>query len=135
MTIEDRAAPLRYFAAALPGWFAATVVAYGLLRWTDVPMWAASLVPGLWIAVDVVMYPARRRFYESEPPYRWLVGEGGIALTRLQPEGLVRVRGEIWRARVAAGSPAIAEASGIRVCGIEGLRVIVESDASADRPS
>jgi membrane protein implicated in regulation of membrane protease activity len=133
MTSDDRGTTLRYVVAALPGWFAAMAVAYGVHRWADVPAWAAILLPGLWIAVDVVMYPARRRFYESEPPYRWLVGEAGVALTQLQPEGLVRVRGEIWLARVPAGSPAIAKASGIRVRGIEGLRVIVEPEPPARR--
>jgi membrane protein implicated in regulation of membrane protease activity len=131
MPSEDRGAPLRYLAAALPGWFVASVIAYGLHAWAGVSMWIAFLLPGLRVAVDVIMYPSRRRYYESEPPSRWLVGEPGIAVTPLQPDGLVRVRGEIWRARVAAGSPAIAKASGIRVCGIEGLRVIVEPEAMA----
>jgi membrane-bound serine protease (ClpP class) len=53
-----------------------------------------------------------------------MVGEIGSAQTALTPEGKVSVHGEIWNA-IASGS--IAAGESVRVTGVDGLRVRVES--------
>ena len=57
-----------------------------------------------------------------------LVGERAEVITPLQPEGRVRLRGEIWRARSTA--PAV-RGSTVRVLGLDGLTLQVEP---ADSP-
>jgi membrane protein implicated in regulation of membrane protease activity len=131
MASDDRTAPLRYVASALPGWVMAGAIGYGLQAWAGMPVWVAVLVPVLWIAGDALTYPARRRFYLSEPPSSRMIGESGIALTPLQPDGLARLRGEIWQARAAAGAPEIPKASRVTVRAVEGLRLIVEAEPPA----
>jgi membrane-bound serine protease (ClpP class) len=52
-----------------------------------------------------------------------MVGLAGVALTALNPEGLVQVRGEIWKATASAALP---EGAAVRVTAIEGLMLSVE---------
>jgi membrane-bound ClpP family serine protease len=52
-----------------------------------------------------------------------LVGEEGIALALLDPEGQVRVVGEIWRARSSAP---VAAGGCVRVVSVESLTLLVQ---------
>ena len=52
-----------------------------------------------------------------------LVGGSGRAITEVRPEGMVRVRGEDWRARSAQGVDA---GHRVRVVGRDQLTLIVE---------
>jgi membrane-bound serine protease (ClpP class) len=52
-----------------------------------------------------------------------LVGEEGVALAPLDPEGQVRVFGEIWQARSSARVPA---GGCVRVAAVERLTLLVE---------
>lgn len=53
-----------------------------------------------------------------------MVGEIGVARTKLQPEGKVFVHGELWNA--TAGSE-IAAGTRVRVRAVDGLRIVVEA--------
>jgi membrane-bound serine protease (ClpP class) len=62
-----------------------------------------------------------------------LVGQTGVALTTLDPEGDVRVRWERWSALSSGG--VIPNHSDVRVVGVRGLRLVVEpADAPAGEP-
>ncbi|HXF98396.1 MAG TPA: NfeD family protein [Gaiellaceae bacterium] len=52
-----------------------------------------------------------------------LVGKVGVASTSLWPEGQVKVAGELWRARCAAGCEA---GTKVVVRAVEGLTLVVE---------
>ncbi len=52
-----------------------------------------------------------------------LVGAEGTALGALEPEGQVRVGGEIWSARSSVG---IAAGGCVRVAAVDGLTLVVE---------
>ena len=54
-----------------------------------------------------------------------MVGEAGTALTGVDPEGTVEVRGGPWRARRAGAVP-VAAGEPVRVVGVEGLLLEVE---------
>jgi membrane-bound serine protease (ClpP class) len=56
-----------------------------------------------------------------------LVGAIGVVRSRLDPEGQVHVRGELWTA-VSVGGP-VEEGRPVRVVGVEGLRVRVKPEA------
>ncbi|MBC7294325.1 MAG: hypothetical protein H5T84_09565, partial [Thermoleophilia bacterium] len=53
-----------------------------------------------------------------------VIGATGVALTALNPQGQVKVRGEIWRARVQEGS--LNKDDRIEVLGTQGLTLIVQ---------
>jgi membrane-bound serine protease (ClpP class) len=60
-----------------------------------------------------------------------MTGLAGVALTELQPEGLIRVRGETWKARAARG---VAAGGAVRVTGMKGLELSVEPVENPSEP-
>jgi membrane-bound serine protease (ClpP class) len=54
-----------------------------------------------------------------------LIGEVAQVDTKLDPEGTVIVRGELWRARSKNGVPISAQAR-VRVVGFDGVLAVVE---------
>jgi len=67
----------------------------------------------------------RARFSTPTIGRESMVGEVGQAAADVAPEGLVRVRGALWRARTNRATP-IAEGHAVRVAGVEGLVLQVE---------
>lgn len=114
-----------YVLAHLPGWTGAVVVAWALVALAILPVWVGVLLAGAVVAKDVLSYRTMRRYYTPEPAERRLVDQGAVAVTQLSPHGMVRVRGELWQARVASGVP-VAEGARVRVRDVQGLLLIVE---------
>jgi membrane-bound serine protease (ClpP class) len=56
-----------------------------------------------------------------------MVGEMGEAVVDVDPDGTVRVRDALWRARVNRATP-IAEGDPVRVVGIAGMILEVEPE-------
>jgi membrane-bound serine protease (ClpP class) len=52
-----------------------------------------------------------------------LIGREAVVMTACQPRGQVRIGGEIWEARCAAGA---VEGDAVRVLDLDGLTLIVE---------
>ena len=85
--------------------------------------------------IPVVIVAAILEFFETFGTWRWslrghpkagpeaLIGGSGRAITEVRPEGMVRVRGEDWRARSETGVDA---GHRIRVVGREQLTLLVE---------
>ena len=85
--------------------------------------------------IPVVIVAAILEFVETFGTWRWslrgrpkagpetLIGGSGRAITEVRPEGMVRVRGEDWRARSETGVDA---GHRIRVVGREQLTLLVE---------
>lgn len=144
------ALPARGWAVAL---LVATVVAYAVDVQTGVPrVWTgvgtAALVVGSlllyedglqlsWITLLVGIggmllfvigaMPAivRTRFSTPTIGRGWMIGEEGEAVTSVDPEGVVSVRGASWRARTNRATPVPAGA-GVRVVEVDGLLLEVE---------
>ena len=72
-----------------------------------------------------------RRKATSTLPIRALVGAGGTAQTLLAPTGIAYAGGEAWSARSRSGE--ISAGTPIRVVGVEGLELIVESTPPPDQ--
>ena len=88
------------------------------------PWGVIAVVIGLTIdlvEVGVGIWYSKRRKAKVGPSA--LVGLTGVALDELGPEGQVRVNGEIWRARCAAGCEAGAS---VVVRAVDGLTLEVE---------
>jgi membrane-bound ClpP family serine protease len=80
----------------------------------------AALVFEVGEAAGLVWWSRRRR---SHVGAETLVGAEGVALGALEPDGQVRVGGEIWRARSEAPVPAGCR---VRVTAVEALTLVVE---------
>ncbi len=96
-------------------------------RFLRVPVWAWIGIPLGKAIVSVAAYwlflrRSFRRHNASGP--QALIGETGIALTPLRPEGQIKVRSEIWRARSADDSD-IREGTPIRGAAVDGNTVRV----------
>lgn len=74
----------------------------------------------------------RSRFSTPTIGRKDLVGEMGVALSAVHPEGTVEVRGAPWRARTNRATP-IAGGDPIRVVAIDGLLLEVEPETGAAR--
>ena len=67
----------------------------------------------------------RTRFSTPTIGREWMIGEEGEAVTNVSPDGVVRVRGALWRARTNRATP-IDLHSAIRVVEVDGLLLEVE---------
>jgi membrane-bound serine protease (ClpP class) len=74
----------------------------------------------------------RTRFSTPTIGREWMVGEMGVAESEVAPEGVVRVRDALWRARTNRATP-IAAGGSIRVVEIAGLILEVEPEEGAAR--
>jgi membrane protein implicated in regulation of membrane protease activity len=111
-----------YLAWQVPGWVVAGAVLALIVAMAGWPWWiVAAGIAGL-VARDLVFYPAMRATFRPAAPAR-PIGARGVALEALRPEGLVRVDGELWRARACDG--AIPERGDVVVAGADGLTLLV----------
>jgi membrane-bound serine protease (ClpP class) len=92
---------------------------------------AAGLLLAL-IGKDVLLYPAMRHFYESQPAARRMIGERGTVVTALAPEGFVRLRGELWKARSVQDE--VPAGASVRVRDVDGLTLFVVTEPNGLEP-
>lgn len=78
---------------------------------------------GLW-ALEVLYFYRRMRGRKVVTGVENLVGAVGKAVEPLEPEGHVRVHGELWEARASEAVPA---GSQVRVVALDGLTLEVET--------
>jgi membrane-bound serine protease (ClpP class) len=74
----------------------------------------------------------RTRFSTPTIGREWMIGEVGTAETNVDPDGVVRVRDALWRARTNRATP-ITKGAGVRVAEIEGLVLEVEPEEGGAR--
>lgn len=124
----------KYWALQLPGTALLAVVMHGVGEHYAWPQWIVWAVVALWVAKDAILYPFLWRAYDpSDPtalPYP-LESAQGAALTRIDPTGLIRIWGEIWRAELAGGARPIAEREAVRIVARDGLTLLVEPGVAA----
>lgn len=133
MAKENNRPPLRivvkYFILQLPGQVSFVLVLLLFRHWVEIPNYLAWLVLGFWVGKDVILFPFFWRFYDPKnyPDRFQMVGARGLALTPLNPDGYVRVKGERWQAATAAGKAPIEQGEAIRVEAIDGLKLTVNA--------
>ncbi|HEX9547372.1 MAG TPA: NfeD family protein [Acidimicrobiales bacterium] len=74
----------------------------------------------------------RARFSTPTVGRQSMIGETGVALAGIAPEGVVQVRGAPWRARTNRATP-ITEGDRVRVIAIDGLLLEVEPETGGAR--
>lgn len=99
---------------------------------------AIFFVPGAW-DVPVVAAGAAVEAAEGILWFRWsrrrraavgtetLIGESAVVTERCDPDGRVKIKGELWRARATTAEPIDAGTS-VQVLAVEDLTLLVEPD-------
>jgi membrane-bound serine protease (ClpP class) len=104
---------------------------------------ATALDPAWWILVLVcgstllfvlsgMTAMVRSRFSTPTIGREELIGEMGVAEVGVDPDGVVRVRDALWRARTNRATP-IAAGDSVRVVAVEGVLLEVEPEAGGAR--
>jgi len=122
---------LRYALIQLPGTVLLVLVILLINRWwVTVPLWLGLGIVGLAIVKDLVLFPFLWRSYAGGNPDdpSSMIGRRGIVIGRLDPEGYVRVRGELWRAETVENDRPVEEGRGVAVVGVSGLKLYVRTD-------
>jgi membrane-bound serine protease (ClpP class) len=83
------------------------------------------LVAALIEVGEVYLWIRYLRRYRVQTGAEGMVGERAEAVAALDPEGKVRVRGEIWNARSSA---AVTAGAPVRIQAVEGLTLLVEPE-------
>jgi membrane-bound serine protease (ClpP class) len=74
----------------------------------------------------------RTRFSTPTIGREWMIGELGRAVTAIAPDGVVQIKGALWRAYTNRATP-VEELDRVRVVGIEGLVLEVEPETGGAR--
>ena len=116
----------RYWLLQMPGTVALVLVLLVLERLFAVPLWLLGAILAAWVVKDALLYPLLWRAYDPDfPSAHSLIGERGVALERIDPVGYVRIRGERWRAELAAGAGPVDKNEPVRVEAIRSLTLVV----------
>lgn len=104
----------------------AAIVLWGLPKLgVDLPIFVLVIIMVLWAAYAVFTYHLGSRALRRKPLAGLLdmVGSKGKVASRLDPEGLVKIKGELWQAKSDGGS--IDSGEEVTVVGQEGLKLVV----------
>ena len=116
---------LKYALFQLPGLILFFLILILVQRWTDLPLRFICGLLILWVIKDVVLFFFVWRAYQrvANP----LIGMKGVAEERLAPSGYIRVHGELWQAEMIREGPPIEKGEFVRIKGIRGLVLLVQS--------
>ena len=97
-----------------------------------VPLWVLIIVMLAWGTYTVVTYRMGSRALRKKPVdgLTAMVGSEGEVVSPLVPEGMVRIKGELWRAKSASGRVGTGEE--VTVVGQDRLKLIVRKSGSND---
>ncbi len=126
----------KYVLLQIPEAVLIAIVLWTLHTWDVVSAGLAIGAFAAWLAKDVILYPLVRHAYDPSPTgiagAERLIDAQGTATESLDPDGYVRVRGELWLAE-ARGRPIEAGAT-IRVFALRGLTLIVQASGTPTPP-
>jgi len=120
---------MRYVLFQIPGLVLLILILILVRRWVDFPSWFFWGSVFIWIVKDTVLFPFVWRAYDwsHSRDVHSLVGTEGIVEERLAPSGYIRVHGELWQANMIGEGPPIEKGEGVRIQGIRGLVLLVQS--------
>jgi membrane protein implicated in regulation of membrane protease activity len=80
-----------------------------------------------WMLKDWILYPWLRSVYQvsTRTGSKTLIGCKGVAESHLAPEGLIRVRGELWRAVAIPRDLPIQTGIAVEIVDADGMTVFV----------
>ena len=121
---------VRYILFQLPEWLLLALFLLFLVDRTAVPVWATIGFFLVWVAKDFALYPIVRPAYERDHKSgaERLIGSKGVAHETLDPEGYIRIQGELWKARVKRTDQPVPKDSTVKVTAARGLTLVVEAE-------
>lgn len=123
----SRQVVLKYSLLQLPGLVMLILILILLQHWVNIPTWAVWMFISLWIIKDVILYPFVWRAYQKGNQ-KAMIGSKGTAVDHLSPSGHVRIKGELWRAKVIQSNSTIQKGEIVTVSGLDGLTLIVQPE-------
>ena len=117
----------RYQLFQIPGWILAALLLGALHRWLALPLEFAIGLFVLYVAKDFIIYPYVRKAYEphNKTGAELLIGCVGLTKQRLDPEGYVQVKGELWRAVADPPSRPIPPGQPVRIQAVSDFTLVV----------
>jgi membrane-bound ClpP family serine protease len=117
----------KYALLQLPGTALLIAILLFLRERLGLSGWTVLGITALWAAKDVCLFPFVWRAYETRSSARDpMVGEEAVAWGRLDPSGYVRVRGELWKARLVDSGQPLEKGEGALVTGRNGLTLLLK---------
>ena len=120
----------RYLLFQVPEWLLLALFLWLLVDRSAVPDWTGEVFFACWVVKDLVLYPWLRRAYETEvrTGVDRLISAKGVTQERLDPEGYVRIHGELWKARADFADKIIDPETKVRVRAAAGMTLIVRPE-------
>jgi len=106
------------------------VVLWGLPKLDiNIPLWGLIALMVAWGAYAIITYRMGSRALRRKPEILLpLIGSQGKVVSPLTPEGLVRIKGELWQATSAGGN--IDTGEEVTVVGQDGLKLVCQSSTN-----
>ncbi len=109
-----------------------------IVRWglpeigVDIPLWGLIILMVAWLAYSVVTYRIGSRALRRKPVVGLpdMVGSKAKVVSPLAPEGLVRIRGELWVAKSAGGEMELGRE--VIVVGQDSLKLVVRDSSTTN---
>ena len=111
----------------------AAVVLWGLPQIDiNIPLWALIVMMVAWAAFAVFTFQKGTQALKKKPVVGLsdMVGSRGKVVNRLDPQGMVRIKGELWEAISVGGR--INTGKEVTVVGQDGLKLIVRRTKPGD---
>ena len=126
---------VRYVCFQIPGWLVAAGLLYWLWPRTGLDPWGAVAAFCGWVAKDFALWPLVRVGYrqDARTGAADLIGSTAVVQRPLDPQGTVRIRGELWRARAEAPDAAVPAKTRVEVVGTSGMTLVVRSEIAGAR--
>ncbi len=108
-------------------------VLWGLPRLDiHIPLWVLIIVMAAWAAYTIITYRMGSRALRRKPVHgvTAMLGSEGTVVSPLVPEGMVRIKGELWRAKSLSGR--IDDGEKVIVIGQDGLKLTVRRRSPGD---
>ncbi len=98
----------------------------------DIPLWVLIIVMAAWGAYTITTYRMGSRALRRKPVHGLpvVLGSEGKVVSPLVPEGMVRIKGELWMAKSTSETMATGEE--VIVVGQDGLKLIVRKRSPGD---
>ena len=118
---------VRYILLQVPGTALLVLILIQLSNRFDLPVWSVWGIITISVAKDIILFPFVWSAYDwdRQGEANSMVGRRGIAKERLAPSGYIKIRGELWKAKVIGINPPIEKGEAVRVEEMQGLTLLV----------
>ena len=120
---------LRYIYFQIPALVVLVIVLLFIKKTIYVPTWAIIVIFVSWIVKDIIMFPKVWRSYDTKKSghEERLIGVKGVVVDELNPEGFVKIKGELWRAEIEGTNTSVKKGEEIKVIRVENMKLIVDN--------